>query len=101
MSDSPSKETIEVACPDCGCDLVIDRKSGKVLVHKAKKAAVQDFDALLSGLDEQKAKAEEVFEKEKAALEDKDRILEQQFKEALKRAEETPDEEVIRPFDLD
>ena len=46
--------------------------------------------------------AEDVFQREVAALKDRDRILEEKFREALKRAEEDPDQgRPARPFDLD
>ncbi len=92
---------VTVNCPDCGSELVIDTKTGKILFHKEAKRELKDFDSLLKGLDEQKEKAADVFEREKAALEDKDRLMEEKFKEAMKRAEETPDEDIRRPFDLD
>ncbi len=94
-------DKLTVNCPDCGSEMVIDRKTGKILLHKEAKRELKDFDSLLKGLDEQKEKAESVFEREKAALDDHDRLMEEKFKEALKRAEENPDEKIHRPFDLD
>lgn len=96
---------LTATCPDCGSDLVIDAATGEILSHKSVKkppAGGKDFDALLAGLDEQKARAEDVFEREKAAMKDRDRLMEEKFKEALRRAEEDPDEgPPPRPFDLD
>ncbi len=94
-------EPIRLSCPDCGSALVVDRLTGQVLLHEKPKAALADFDSLLKGLDEQKERAQETFERERSALRDRDRLLEEKFKAALKRAEETPDEKPIRPFDLD
>ncbi len=97
--------TITVTCPDCGCELKIDTATGTVLHHRAAKrplAGGHTFDDLLQGLDDQKARAEAVFEREKAAFEDRDRLLEEKFRQAMKRAEEDPDENPpLRPFDLD
>jgi hypothetical protein len=93
-----------LTCPDCGADLVVDAETGAVLAHRAAKApsgAEKDFDALFADLDHQKARAEELFEREKAAFDDRDRLLEEKFKEAMKRAEEEPDLPPKRPFDLD
>ena len=46
--------------------------------------------------------ADEIFEREKAALKDRDRLMDEKFKEAVKRAEEEPDTgRPVRPFDLD
>jgi hypothetical protein len=96
---------LTVRCPDCSSDLVIDVETGQVLSHRRPKQPIaggKDFEALLKGLDEDKARAEDVFQKEVAAMKDRDRLLEEKFREALRRAEEDPDEgPPRRPFDLD
>lgn len=96
---------LTVHCPDCGSELVIDRATGEVLFHKQPRqppAGGKDFDRLLAGLDEDRARAEDVFEREKAAMKDRDRLLDEKFREAMRRAEEEPDEEPPpRPFDFD
>lgn len=95
---------LTLTCPDCGSELVVDAETGSVLSHRPKAEPVaggKDFDSLLAGLDAGKARAEELFEREKAALADKDRLLDEKFKEAMKRAQEEPDLPPKRPFDLD
>lgn len=96
---------ITVRCPDCGSDLTVDAATGEVLSHRAVKkplAGGHDFDSLLAGLDSDKARAEEAFERARAAERDKDRLLDEKFREAVKRAEEDPDDSPPpRPFDLD
>jgi hypothetical protein len=96
---------LTVRCPDCGSALTVDAATGEVLIHRKAKqppAGGKDFEALLKGLDEDKARAEDVFAREVAALKDRDRLLEEKFREAMKRAEEEPDEgPPPRPFDLD
>lgn len=99
------KKKATVRCPECGADITVDLATGAVLHHRSAKKQRQpdkDFDALLAGLDESKARAEDVFERERNALEDRDRLMEEKFREALRRAEEEPDDEPpIRPWDLD
>jgi hypothetical protein len=96
---------LTVRCPGCDSDLIVDAETGQVLSHRKPKQAPaggKDFDALLKGLDEDKSRAEDVFQREVAALKDRDRILEEKFREAMRRAEEDPDEgRPRRPFDLD
>ena len=96
---------LTVRCPDCSSDLVIDAETGEVLSHRKAKqplAGGKDFDSLLKGLDDDKARAEDVFQREVAAMKDRDRLMEEKFREALRRAEEDPDEgPPRRPFDLD
>ena len=49
-----------------------------------------------------KSRADEIFEREKAAFADRERLMEEKFREALKRAEEDPSEgRPKRPFDRD
>ncbi|MBW8873793.1 MAG: hypothetical protein JF614_02425 [Acidobacteria bacterium] len=103
MAEDTRKLTLR--CPDCDSELVIDAATGQVLSHRKAKQPIaggKDFDSLLKGLDDEKAHAEDVFQREVAALKDRDRILEEKFREALKRAEEDPDQgPPPRPFDLD
>lgn len=97
-------DRLTLRCPECNAHLVIDAATGEVLFHKTLEkppAGGKDFDALLKGLSEEKAQAEQVFEREVAALKDRDRLLEEKFAEALRRAEENPDERPPRPFDFD
>ncbi len=80
-----------VSCPECGADLTIDLATGQVLFHKPAKrqpAGGQDLDDLLAGLDESKQRAAAVFEREVSALKDHDRLMEEKFREAVRRAEE-------------
>ncbi len=99
----PSQLTF--TCPECGSDLTVDRATGTVLHHRParkERDAEKDFDALLAGLDESKARAEDVFAREVSAHEDRDRLMEEKFREAMRRAEEEPDDEPpLRPWDLD
>lgn len=96
---------LTVRCPECSSDLVVDAATGEVLSHRKPKqplAGGHDLDSLLKGLDEGRAKAEDVFQREVAAMKDRDRLLEEKFREAMRRAEEEPDEgPPRRPFDLD
>ncbi|HEV8629384.1 MAG TPA: hypothetical protein VGV61_03635 [Thermoanaerobaculia bacterium] len=96
---------LHVRCPDCDTELVVDAETGELLSHRAAKrplAGGKDFDSLMRGLDEGKARAEALFEQEKAAMKDRQRLLDEKFEEALRRAEEEPaDTPPPRPFDLD
>ena len=96
---------LNVRCPDCGCDLVIDAATGEVLFHKAAKAPVaggKDFDSLFAELDSSKERADQVFDREMEAYKDRDRLLEEKFKEAMEKAKDAPDDEPPpRPWELD
>jgi hypothetical protein len=99
------KTRLTLRCPDCNAHLVVDSATGEVLFHSKAKQPTgggKDFDRLLSDLDHQREQAEEIFSREMAALEDRDRLLADKFEEAMKRAAEDPeDKPPPRPFDLD
>lgn len=105
MSSVSKGDRITVLCPECGCDLTVDAVSGQVLYHKPaqrKPAGGQDFDQLLAGLDDSKQRADQIFQREVTALKDRDRLMEEKFREAMRRAEEDPDQKPPpRPWDLD
>jgi hypothetical protein len=96
---------LSIRCPECGSELVLDASTGEVLSHRRPKqppAGGKDLDSLLQGLDDEKARAETIFDREVAAMKDRDRLLEEKFREAMRRAEEEPDEgPPKRPFDFD
>lgn len=96
---------LTLRCPDCNSHLVVDSATGEVLSHRLPDAAPadgKDLSALLDDLEQQKEQAEDIFSREMEALKDRDRLLEDKFAEALKRAEEESDDEPpVRPFDLD
>jgi hypothetical protein len=65
-------------------------------------AGGKDFDSLSADMDQQTARAEELFAREPAAQKDRSRLLEEKFDEAFKRASEDDDgAPPPRPFDLD
>lgn len=102
MSES---EKFTVLCPDCQAEITIDKASGTILHHRAAKAPPaegKDFDSLFADLEHSKQRADTLFQQEVSALKDSGRILEEKFQEALRRAEEEPDDKPpVRPWDLD
>lgn len=103
--DNEKSDQLTVRCPDCASDLVIDRQTGEVLFHKSPASIPgggKSFDSLLAGLDEGKARADELFSREVSALKDHDRLMDEKFKEAFERAKDTDDDELPpRPWELD
>lgn len=100
-----SGETLSLTCSCCDADLVVDVATGEVLSHRqAKKPSGggKSFDDLLAGIDDGKSRADQVFSREMRAIEDRDRLLEAKFEEAMKRAGDSDgDTPPKRPFDLD
>ena len=102
MGDTRS---LRVTCPECSADLVIDATTGEILHHRKLNvgpAGGKSFDALMQGLEEDRSRAEEIFERERVAMKDRDRLLQERFEEAVRNAGDLTDAKPPpRPFDLD
>jgi uncharacterized protein YPO0396 len=91
----------EITCPCCEATIVIDRVNGEVLLHKAKDTKQStSLEAMVSNLETQKSEAAKRFDKQLESQKDRARILEEKFKEAMKRADKS-DKPHINPMDLD
>ena len=97
-------EKLNVVCPDCGGELVVDVATGTVLVHKSAEKPIAggaDFDSLLAGVDSAKEKAAKLFDQELSSLDDRGRLLEAKFDAAFAKAqEEVPNHIFTEPEDL-
>lgn len=94
-------KNFEIVCPCCEALLVVDRLTGEVLLHKEKeKKTTASLEAMVSQLESSKTEAAKRFEKEIESQKDRKRILDEKFKEALKRADKS-EKPPINPMDLD
>ena len=98
MIDS-SKYTI--ICPCCESTLTIDAHTGALLAHEEKAKPVASFDEMVKGLDKQKQVREQIFAQELSSMKDRDRILQEKFQEAMKRADKDKDKPYRNPLDID
>lgn len=89
-----------IICPCCEATLTVDASTGALLAHEGKKKVLGSFEDLKGNLDKQKEQREQIFAQEMSSMKDRERLLEEKFKEALKRAEgdTTP---FRNPLDLD
>jgi hypothetical protein len=69
--------------------------------HEARAKPVASFDQMLKGLDKQKQARDQIFEQELGSLKDRDRILEEKFRDAMKRADIDKDKPFRNPLDVD
>jgi DNA-binding ferritin-like protein len=88
-------------CPCCEATLTVDAQTGAILSHEEKAKPVASFDEMLKGLDKQKQQREQIFQQELGSLKDRERLLEEKFREAMKRAEKDKDKPFINPLDVD
>lgn len=100
-----SADRLHVECPGCRAKLVVDRATGEIVASKLPErplAGGHTLEGLMDEMEASRAAAEDRFTQEVAAQKDRERLLDEKFQEALKRAEEDPDDTPPkRPFDLD
>ncbi len=90
-----------IICPCCEATLTIDAQTGALLSHEEKAKPVASFDEMLKGLDKQKQMREQIFQQELGSQKNRERLLEEKFREAMKRAEKDKDKPYINPLDVD
>jgi len=81
--------------------MTIDAQTGAVLSHQEKQKAHGSFDELKSDLEKQKETRNQIFAQELGSQKDRERILEEKFREAMKRAGDDKDMPFKNPLDLD
>ena len=90
-----------VICPCCEATLNIDSQTGAILSHEEKSKPLASFDEMVKGLDKQKQVREQIFTQELNSMKDRDRILEEKFQDAMKRAEKEKGKPYLNPLDID
>jgi len=94
-------EKFSIICPCCEAAITIDAVTGAVLSHEEKKKVLGSFEDLKGNLDKQKELREQIFTQEQNAQKDRERILEEKFREAMKRAGDEKDKPFKNPLDMD
>ncbi len=94
-------EKYNVTCPCCEASLTLDAQTGALLAHEEKKKVHGSFEDLKGELSKQSEKREQLFAQEMSSVKDRERLLDEKFKEALKRADVDSDTPYRNPLDLD
>jgi len=94
-------EKYTLVCPCCDATLTVDANTGTILAHEEKKKVHGSFEDLKGELNKQKEHREQIFAQEMSSMKDRERLLEEKFKEALKRADTDSDKPYRNPLDLD
>jgi hypothetical protein len=94
-------ERYTITCPCCEAVLTVDASTGALVAHQEKKKVLGSFDDLKSDLSKQKEHREQIFAQEMSSMKDRERLLDEKFKEALKRADVDADKPFRNPLDLD
>lgn len=94
-------EKFTLICPCCESALTIDAHTGALLGHEEKKKVHGSFEDLAGELNKQKELRDQLFAQEMTSMKDRERLLEEKFKEALKKADTASDKPFRNPLDLD
>ena len=94
-------EKFTLICPCCEATITVDSQTGAILAHEEKKKVTGSFEDLAGELNKQKELREQLFAQEMSSMKDRERLLEEKFKEALKRADTANDIPFRNPLDLD
>lgn len=94
-------EKYSITCPCCEAVLTVDAGTGALLAHEEKKKVTGSFEDLAGQLSKQKEHREQIFAQEMSSMKDRERLLEEKFQEALKRADTDTGKPFRNPLDLD
>ena len=98
MADSTQ---FTILCPCCEARLVIDAQTGTLISHEEKAKPLASFEEMAKGMEKQKQLRDQLFSQELGSMKDRERLLEEKFRDAMKRAEKDKDKPMINPLDLD
>ena len=94
-------EKFSIICPCCEANLTVDAQTGAILAHEEKKKVLGSFEDLKSELSKKSETRDQIFAQEMSSMKDRERLLEEKFQEALKRADKDTDKPFRNPLDMD
>lgn len=94
-------DKFSVICPCCEASITVDAQTGAIISFDEKKKVLGSFEDLKGELSKQKELREQIFAQEMSSMKDRERLLEEKFKEALKKADTDSDKPFKNPLDLD
>ena len=97
--DEPGRFTL--ICPCCEATLTVDAHTGALISHEEKAKPVASFEEMAKDMERQKQVRESIFSQELGSMKDRERLLEEKFREAMKRADKDKDKPYRNPLDMD
>lgn len=94
-------EKFSIICPCCEAALTIDAQTGAILAHEEKAKKLSSFEDLKGDLSRQAELRDQLFAQEMSSMKDRERLLEEKFKEALKKAGPDDGTPFRNPLDMD
>lgn len=98
MADS---NRFTLICPCCEATIIVDAVTGAIISHEEKQKALGSFEDMARNLDKAKQTREQILAQEMSSMKDRERLLEEKFREAMKRAEKDKDKVYRNPLDMD
>lgn len=94
-------ERFSIVCPCCEATIRVDAQTGSILAHEEKKKVHGSFEELKGELSKQAEHRDQIFAQEMSSMKDRERLLEEKFQEALKKADTGSDKPFRNPLDMD
>jgi hypothetical protein len=94
-------EKFSIKCPCCEAAILVDSKTGAIISFEEKKKVLGSFEDLKGELSKQAEQRDQIFAQEMSSMKDRERLLEEKFQEALKRAEGDTGKPFRNPLDMD
>lgn len=90
-----------IICPGCEATMTVDSQTGALISHEDKTKPLASFEDMVKGLDKQKQVREQIFSQELSSMKDRERLLEEKFQQAMKRADKEKGKPYRNPMDMD
>lgn len=94
-------EKFSIKCPCCEAAITVDSQTGAIIAYEEKKQVHGSFEELQGELKKQAEMRDQVFAQEMSSMKDRERLLEEKFQEALKKAGSDTGEPFRNPLDMD
>ena len=91
---------MEIMCPCCETRLKVDKKTGEVIWEERKQKTIPSLAEMVKDHDAHKKEQVSLFKKRSEVQKDRNRLLEEKFKEAQKNVDKSKDIP-LRDIDLD
>ena len=96
------KSELELTCPCCGAQLVVDTNLGRIVSHREpERGDKPELSEAARILAEEAARREALFDQSFQAEKTRGDALARRFEEALKQANQEPVTKPMRDFDFD
>ena len=99
--DSKKSAELEIECPCCRTQLLVDAATGVVLREDRPRKPQKSFENALKEERSRREASDDLFGKALASERDRGALLDRKFEKALEKAAEEPDKKPKHPLDWD